>query len=292
MIFTLRLLYLALSRELPDIFWDPLALGAVLYFFVFVRLRMYQAYYIAPVNFVGILYLSYFSFQAFTGRIAKNVLYAKYIILGVSVCLGLLITIQSIQYSSFSILFRKTLVNNHVQLTQAIEQYAKSSDQEVITLFFPVEPTSRTYLGPSLEYSITVFAAYLEYKGIDLYYESSNLPSESEDFVATDSEKKIFRLVSPTKFQDNLCVPFAPFQCFYQSNPNQDDLIVILPGFSEPQEILGFKSNTETIFSYQNIDNFSALERILFRFSQPPDIGYGDKTTHFSLMDVYLFESP
>lgn len=297
--FIARVGYLLFNKKYPDQLWDPLALGAALYFLAFVRLNMYQNYYMAPVDLIAALYVSYFIFQAFSKPVRQQFRIRRYALVATAVAIGTLIVNQNIQQSSFAILFRKTLIHGNVQLAQALSQYAKSSQNERTTLFFPdpIEPTS-----------IANFAAYLQYKGINLYSESSPHSGSTENNAVLSGPSQLtqsFILKAPASFADNLCVSYTLFQCFQSDTPATGDLIVILPGIAEPKEIKALKADHDTLLAYQHQPNFSQVERLLLNMARPParfqqdrlseiyekeyDV-YNNMDTYFSFMDVYLFQ--
>ena len=42
----LKLIYLIDKKQLPNLLWEPLAIGACFYFFAYVRLQMFEKYFI------------------------------------------------------------------------------------------------------------------------------------------------------------------------------------------------------------------------------------------------------
>ena len=289
--FALRLTYTIFSKKLLDSFWDPLALGGSLYFLAFVKLNMYTQYYMAPVDFIAALYLGSFSYNALMTKTAKVLRFRKFVWFTVTAILAILIVNQSLQKSSISILFRKNYIAGNVQLANALEQYAESSNKDLTSLFFPssTEP-----------YSMAEFAAFLDYRGINLYHEGDHLSNQiiesTQPVDVIPKEKTTFILKAPHSFQNNLCMPYTVFQCFYASVPEASSLIVVLPKASTTpvvsnipandirelnKEIVDLKRNSRTIFAYK--PNFSTIEEILLVIARRQDI-----YLEIPWMEVYL----
>lgn len=56
--FCVRLFYLVRNQSLIDPTWDSLPVGIIFYFFIYIKLRFVSLYYMAPVDFMAILYLN------------------------------------------------------------------------------------------------------------------------------------------------------------------------------------------------------------------------------------------
>ena len=80
---------------------------------------------------------------------------------------------------------------------------------------------------------------------------------------------------APESFTENLCVSYRPFQCFYASKPQTDDLIIFIPRHQMlgslnlrndlPIELIDqYKHNCVQLFHYQ--PKFTGIERILYLF--------------------------
>ena len=245
----------------------------------------------APVDFIAALYLGSFSYNALMTKTAKVLRFRKFVWFTVTAILAILIVNQSLQKSSISILFRKNYIAGNVQLANALEQYAESSNKDLTSLFFPssTEP-----------YSMAEFAAFLDYRGINLYHEGDHLSNQiiesTQPVDVIPKEKTTFILKAPHSFQNNLCMPYTVFQCFYASVPEASSLIVVLPKASTTpvvsnipandirelnKEIVDLKRNSRTIFAYK--PNFSTIEEILLVIARRQDI-----YLEIPWMEVYL----
>jgi hypothetical protein len=274
----LKLAQLLFSRKDANILWEPLALGALFYLLVFAKLNMYTSYYLAPVEFIAVLYLSQLFYHFLVHENIKSKRFTKLVFHAALVLLLFFSINQNLQKTSHEILSKKGLVFGSIQLSNSLKHYSESSGKKFVNLFFP---------PPTDPYSITIFGAFLESKGINLYYKKDNssliIPTKNR----SDSEelpelRTTFMLKSPSSFQDDLCSSWFVINCFQAMHPDVGDLIVILPGISaaSPEIMNDLKSKTKTIFAYQQQSNFSAIEKILLAISQ----------RDFSYMDVYILQ--
>ena len=289
-----RAIHCLLSREKPNTLWDSLALGAVLYFFAFVQLGMYQKWYTAPTDFIAVLYFSQLIYDTFleVPRKKGRDKLAKFTTTSIVTLLVLIVINQNVQRSAYEVLLRKSIVYGNTQLAYGINEYShqsRSFRRGLVTLFFP----SSTEPG-----NIANFAYFLKYKNIEIYSQNldSNFPGTSKqtmDFLefkrnalidnlsdGSSLKKKTFILKSPSSFQENRCFPHWQVQCFQAYIPNQGDLIVILPGIDHTQEAIDLKAQSKVIFSYRQQENFSTIEKILLAISRQD----------FSYMNVYILE--
>jgi hypothetical protein len=281
-----RILYLFCFRKHANILWDSLALGALFYFLVFLMLRMQTLYYLAPVEFVAVMYLSWLVYGTYNCRKVNEVKLKRFLERVLIVALTSLVISQSLQGSAKHIIQRKSMIQGQVQLTGSIRQYAETSGRNSINLFFPL---------PTGSYSITNFAAFLEYKGGNLYYEKDSLSSKAyheslESFKGVSEPSTTFTLKSPLNFEKNLCVSWFWFECFQAMEPESEDLIVLLPGLmvyqdikdlkARLQDINGLKARSKVLFTYNPKENFSKVEKILLAISRHD----------FPGIDVYILQ--
>jgi len=281
-VFSIRFFYLLLLRRMEICFWDLLALSAILYFLTFLGLRMYSKYYLAPVEFIAVLYLSQLTYHSYHywGRKSINRRTLKrFLFIAVISFTSLSIFYQSIQIVSHEVLIRKSLVFGNMQLANKILEYRKLHDQEKTSLFF----SSST--DPYLIMNFGSFLEYLEYRNrVSQYKNGYSESSENFNSLAVLGSKEYkysFVLKSPLEFNDNLCVEWFYINCFNASNPQPEDLIVLLPGLAKSQDFKNLKENSEVLFSYHHEENFNFIEKILLAISREKNLSH---------MDVYIFQ--
>jgi hypothetical protein len=129
------------------------------------------------------------------------------------------------------------------------------------------------------------FLEYLEYRNrVSQYKNGYSESSENFNSLAVLGSKEYkysFVLKSPLEFNDNLCVEWFYINCFNASNPQPEDLIVLLPGLAKSQDFKNLKENSEVLFSYHHEENFNFIEKILLAISREKNLSH---------MDVYIFQ--
>ena len=133
-----------------DPMWDPLAVGALAYFFGVVSLRINSGYYMAPVDLFALLYLANMSLlwlsKASRLRIAVVAIVFSVVLL------------HDIAYSSFRMVERKGLITTKSQFADFLSSYLSAAKNRNIELFFPY----------SDGYRLMGLSSYLRYKGFPL----------------------------------------------------------------------------------------------------------------------------
>ena len=230
-----RIIYLQIKRQLPDYFWDTLALGAILYFLSYVRLNMFSVYYLAPIDFIAILYLSRF---VYTFDATKKIVTST-----VFVFILCLIVNQNLDYSSSHILYRKNYINGNYKLVSFLKNYSDVSHASSEILFFQ---------GVKSNFHLMEFVAYLNYKGVDVFYENRSSNTRKLEFI----------IKADRNFPNNQCMAHAQFQCFPAQSPQTGDLVVVLPDnklSSEELKLLNLES--KLLFAYE--PSYSLIEKAL-----------------------------
>lgn len=192
---TTRLVVLARQRIPIDPFWDALAVGGALYMSAYIVLRIYSPYYMAPADFVAILYLSWLSGKIRNGRLVYVLTSA--------------VVLQSVANSSFILIERKNTIAAKIDLANFVETYVRDHGTQQTVLYFPNADG----------YKMMELSAFLGYKGIQM----------STDEVTGSTEKAGVTFESPRTFPNNLCVDFRPRACFHADAPPSGALTVLLP---------------------------------------------------------------
>ena len=123
-----RRIYLILRYKAePSPFWDGLALGGVACFLAYLALRLFNAYYLAPVDLIAILYLGRLAAQSWNKvqawRKAAALVRAAAIIL------------QDASASAFWVIARKNIVHAKAEIASVVkESYLSGATRR---LFFP-----------------------------------------------------------------------------------------------------------------------------------------------------------
>jgi len=134
----------------PSPLWEGLAFGASAYFVAFLGLRMFSAYYLAPVDVIAVLYLGRLIVLSW----GKQHVWSR-IAITMAFCAVLA---QNISLSTFREYERKNLVREKDQIASVIRSRYQESGQTPLRLYFP-------YTSPHLTME---FAAYLSFCGIPI----------------------------------------------------------------------------------------------------------------------------
>jgi hypothetical protein len=261
-VFSLRIVWLLVNKKTIDLLWDALAMGAIFYFLVYVWLKIASPYYLAPVNFIGILYTSWIGYKITCHGFRKFQL-------GIILTLVTILFIHSVSLSSSIVLQRKKFIDSHVQLAQFLRDYAPKKEAGIIDVYLPV---SSSYWSMEL-------SSFLDYKGIKLY------PKNYHYLTPLEKSKAFLRMNLPEKLKNNTCTSWMPYRCYELNHPNPDDLVIILPtqkGDISRIELAKYQANSELIFHYQ--PQFSPVERGLVFLS-------GDNRFGGEWMNVYIFQT-
>jgi hypothetical protein len=219
-----RIVLILRRRVAPALLWDALALAGMGCFAGYLSLRMFTAYYLAPVDLIAVLYL---------GRLAA--LSVKSMGLGTRLfALALLsvVLLQDFSLSAFRMYERKNLIHAKAEIGRVIKARYESNPQNAKRLFFPL----------SDPYTIMEFSAYLSYLGVPVegVYAGS---------VATGS----IMIVGPSIKKDAPCVNYQAVECHPGSSPDPGDLIIVLPDdYLTTEELNSYQQEgMETLLSYQ-----------------------------------------
>ena len=253
-------LFLFLNGQL-DAMWDPLAMGALAYFFGVVALRINSGYYMAPVDLFALLYLANMSLlwlsRASTLRVA------------VVAIVFLFVLVHDIAYSSFRMVERKGVITAKSQFADFMNSYLATEKGRNVELFFPY----------SDGYHIMGLSSYLRYRGFPLQGQRDG------------ADETVTRLVMASRenFDDSRCVNYRDYACIHTDRPAPGALIVILPdddiAMSDAQRIA---KNSDLVFSANACAActkpnswFRSLHAISAEFSVKP------LPEHWLRLDVY-----
>jgi hypothetical protein len=252
----LRRAYLIWRRRLAPLpLWDGLAFGGVACYAAYLYLRLCRPYYLAPVDFIAVLYVGRFVVLSWNqmrswSRIATFVLVFA-------------VLVQSVSLSAFYLYERENIIHAKAQLADAIAAQSQSDTSHYQRLFFPF----------SNIYPVTEFASYLTYRGIRVEGEETTVSSGAPNGVV---------IVSKAFTKDGRCVDYQKFVCHAGTSPNPGDLVIELPDDLESlTEINPYRAGGELLFAYEPRPRIPQLMYPLFsrlrvaslrwRFMELPD---------------------
>jgi hypothetical protein len=184
-----------------DPLWDPLAVGALAYFFGVVSLRINSGYYMAPVDLFALLYLANMSLLWLSGssrlRIAVVAIVFSFVLL------------HDIAYSSFRMVERKGIITTKSQFADFLSGYLAAAKSRDVEVFFPYADG----------YHLMGLSSYLRYKGF---------PLQGQQVGADDAAPRLV-IASRENFDDSRCVNYRDYACIHADRPAPGALIVVLP---------------------------------------------------------------
>ena len=223
----LRRSYLIFRRRVtPWLFWDGLAFGGAVYFASYLVLRLANAYYLAPVDLIAVMYIGrlvIFSWEKMRlpGRAA-------------ALALALLVLLQGLTYSGFRVFERKNIIHAKEAIADLIVARYQTDPGGAPRLFFPYANI----------YSITELAPYLMYRGVSVESASAG-PVTSGGVVIEIMDAGRDGKTAP-------CVPYRSFVCHARKSPAPGDLVIELPDdFESLADISPYRSGGELLLSYE-----------------------------------------
>ncbi len=192
--------YLFYKGELDRV-WFPVAMGAVAYFVAIIGLRIYSGYYLAPVDFLGLLYLARLTLEGLhkPGKLRA----------GIAVAAFACVVVHSAAYSAFRVVERKTVIERKRELAGFLRDYLPTQRSETVTLYFPY----------ANGYRLMELSSYLRYKGFKLVGMDETSPQVGPRIAIEGREQ----------FQQDHCVPYNEYRCVYRAEAPEGALTVILP---------------------------------------------------------------
>ncbi len=205
LIFTLavcvRAARIVFSGGRVDPLWDSLAVGAAAYYLSIIALRIYSAYYMAPPDFIALLYLA---------RLAINALQENQKIVSYALATALLcVVVHRAVYSSFRVLERKSIITAKRQLSDFMKHYLAAGNQDTVELYFPY----------ASGYRLMELSSYFKYKGLPLAGQQEKGGAPQPGIV----------IVGREHFENNRCVPYRDYTCLHSDHVPPGALIIIMP---------------------------------------------------------------
>jgi hypothetical protein len=189
--------YLWRARKPPDPFWDPVASGALGYAAVFCYLKLFAAWYSAPVDVLGTLYLAWLSRPLWTQRTPAR------LALGAAAGFACL---QGLALISYREVEHKALILSRSKLATFLESQGGTGTVDV---FSP-------YAAP---YVLMEVGAYLEHRGIRIPGDQLQPPGSGPSV----------RLEGLGPFPRGLCQDYRPIPCVEAEAPPPASFVVLLP---------------------------------------------------------------
>jgi hypothetical protein len=197
--FAVRLGRFLLSRGTLDPLWDPLAVGALAYFFGIISVRLNSAYYMAPAGLIALFYLAHLSLPWLARPARASIVAVAF----------LCIFLHDAAYSSFRIIERKSLITTKTELAGFLQGYLTTQKSAKVELFFPY----------ATGYNLMELSAYLKYKGFHLDGQSAPGGETGPELV----------IEGRGQFANNHCVAYNDYDCIHAEQPDPGALMVVLP---------------------------------------------------------------
>jgi hypothetical protein len=209
-------------RVTPQLLWDGLAFGGVVYFGAYLGMRMARNYYLAPVDFIAVLYLGHLLFSSW-GRMRPHVRIA-------AATLAAAILYLNVSLSVARIFERKYVVHEKVELARVILERYQRDPRLVRGLYFPFADA----------WVAGDFLAYLNYRGLPVEQVSGESMGGGDVQIAGGKTDK-----------DGRCWRYANFACRPSDALEPGSLVVVLPDDNVlPAEKNLYLKSAQTLLSY------------------------------------------
>jgi len=207
----------------PALLWDGLALAGIGYFSGYLILRIYSAYYLAPVDLIAVLYLGHLMIPSIKnmGRLTKCCALALLCLVG----------LQDLSLSAFRMYEKKNVMHAKAEMGQMIAGWYRSDPEKVKRLYFPF----------ATPFHILEFASYLNYLGVPVEQDPTDSPTARSVLLAG----KVIQKDGPCGYRKFICHPGG--------HPDPGDLTVVFPDDpTRADDLVPFKQeHVERIFYYQ-----------------------------------------
>ncbi len=252
-VFAIRLATLARSRRAPDPLWEPVAIGAIAYAVAFVKLGIVREYYLAPSDFLAVLYLARVGYDALRAQ-------TRVTIAGAFVVIAALFQ-RNLRDEAYTVLVRKQFVAGDVRLASFLIDYAGANHAAELPLFFP----------QAGGFQLMELSSFLQYKGLRAAGTTSAAVGRAGFVVKTSH-----------RYPDARCHPSQELRCEYAAAPRSGDLVVLLPGHTvAPAELEALRANARELLHFR--PPLAGLERALSAFVS------AERLAELA-PDVYVFE--
>ena len=202
----LRLVGFLRTASSLDPVLDPLAFGAIAYFFTMVLLRIGRAYYMAPVDLIAVYYLSHVTYGWLKRQSTFRISVAAF------VCFTVMT--HDAMYSSFQVIERKSVMAAKTDFLGFLNHYLAAVQGQPVELFFPYTDG----------YNLMCFSAYLRNKGFHL---DGPFPFTRR---AGDPHGNLLIIAGPEReFPDGRCIAYRDYLCHHTATAPPDSLIVLMP---------------------------------------------------------------
>jgi hypothetical protein len=218
-----RIFLILRHRAAVSPFWDGLAFGGLLYVLAYYCLGIFNAWYLAPADFIAVLYVGRFAVLSWK----KMRSWYK----AVASMLVFTILIQDVSLSALAVFERKNLIQAKVELARVIQTQYWNDGGNPLKLFFPF----------ATPYVIMEFASYLSYRGVPV-----------EDAQAEPTELSNVALATSGVAKDGPCVEWTSLRCHTVKGPDRGDLVIVLPDDEASlAEASAYRAQGKLLFSYE-----------------------------------------
>jgi hypothetical protein len=218
-------IYMILRRRVaPAPLWDGLALGGVGCFLAYLYLGIFEYYYLAPVDFIAVLYVGRLVILSWE----KMRSWGK----APALVLTLAILLQDVSLLAVAIFERKNWIHGRSEIARVIEAQYRSRTGSALRLFFP-------FTDPGV---IMEFAGYLNYLGVPVEGAADKAAGLNSVVLATRAIAK-----------DGPCAGWNSIRCHAVSGPDPGDLVIVLPDDDEGSfaETSVYRARGELLLSYE-----------------------------------------
>jgi hypothetical protein len=204
-------IYLITSRKVePLLLWDGLAFGGVACFLGYLKLSIFEIYYLAPVDLIAVLYVGRFAVLSWK-RIRSWSKVAVALLAGV-------VVFQNLLVSAFVIYERKNLIHAKAEIASIVETQYRWATGKTLRIYFP-------YAGG---YVIKEFGAYLSSRGVPVEGIDDETPAP-KNVILAEAYRTRLKYAPGRPAEDGPCVGWLTIPCHFLDGPAPGDLVIVLP---------------------------------------------------------------
>lgn len=247
-----------------DPMWDSLGMGALAYLLGVTALRVNSGYYLAPVNFIGLIYLA----SVFLVWLSRPTKVRVAVVAVVFLC----VLLHDVTYSSFRMVERKALITTKSEFAIFLKSYLPTANSNAVELYFPY----------SNGFHLMELSSYLRYKGFQLDDQSSNVPGAGPRLVIAGRER----------FANDRCVDYREDVCLHQESPRAGALIVVLPDDIASMDEVKKIGKDSTLLLYLNPPRICAKKWFRSLHAISAEFSVDQLPEHWLQLDVFKNDLP
>lgn len=262
-----RIAQFVFFRRRLDPLLDPLAAGAIAYYLSIIALRIGNAYYMAPVDFVAVFCLTRLSVVWL-----RHASIARLCIVAV---VFLSIVAHDALYSTFQVVERKSVITAKGQFANFLGGYLQRTKGNTLELFFPY----------AFGYDLMELSSYLRYRGFHL-----EGPFAAPQTIGGGLGETRLVIEGREDFDEGKCIAGRNYVCHHTEEARPGALVVVLPDDNASLADLKHIGEDASLLLVWKAPNFCTRRDSWFRLLHAISRTYPRNQLPESWLQLYVFE--